>query len=938
MARHWGRSWARPPVGDGERPPSSRPGGRSRPGGGGRRERPGPRQAGKRSRWHALSARSLAGQVFLLQVVIVLLLVTFAVAELFTQARQDTTQDARHQSLAVAQTFANSPGIVADLQSAHPTALLQPRAEAARKASGVDFIVVTDTNGIRFTHPHPDRIGKKFVGDISKPLAGHAVTETVNGTIGRLVQAVVPVRAANGEVLGLCSAGITISKVHGVADRQLPFLLGGAIGALALSTAGTALVSRRLRRQTHGLGAPEMTRMYEHHDAVLHAVHEGVLIRDDDGRVRLANDEARRLLGLPEGVEGREVEELGLPEHVTQLLAAGKPVTDEVVEAGDRLLAVTIRSTDRNGGPPGSVATLRDSTELRAMSGKADEARGRLKLLHDASVAIGTTLDVTRTAQELTEVTVPRFADFATVDLGEGVLAGDESTAPGTLLRRVAARGADTGTDADADAEEEHGSAAPLYPVGRTIVFGPESPPTLSLASGRAQLTHDLRGLSDWRSRSPEHAERIIDSGMHSLLSVPLLARGATLGVANFWRAGESRPFEEDDRSLAEELAAHAALCIDNARRYTREHAMAVSLQHSLLPRGTPEQNALEVAFRYLPAQAGVGGDWFDVIPLSGARVALVVGDVVGHGLHAAATMGRLRTAVHNFASLDMPPDELLSHLDEVVNRIDQESTAIEGNDAITGATCLYATYDPVSQICTVARAGHPPPALVRPDGTVEYPDLAVGPPLGLSTLPFETTELHVEEGSRIVLYTDGLIEDRTRDIDVGLDGLRAALEGAGPTPDETCTAVLDAMLPAEQRDDIALLVARTRVLPRDRITNWDLPTDPAAVADVRAAVAGQLRTWGLHEEVAFTTELVVSELITNAIRHASGPIRVRLLLDRSLVVEVSDTSSTAPHLRYAASTDEGGRGLFLVAQFAERWGTRYTATGKIIWAEVPLA
>jgi serine phosphatase RsbU (regulator of sigma subunit)/anti-sigma regulatory factor (Ser/Thr protein kinase)/PAS domain-containing protein len=866
----------------------------------------------------------------MLQVAIVLLLVAFAVAELFAQARHDTSQEARDRSLAVAQTFANSPGIVAALESPHPTAILQPRAEAARKAAGVDFIVVTDTHGIRFTHPHPDRIGKKFVGNITSPLAGHAVTETVNGTIGRLVQATVPVRTGNGEIVGLCSAGITTNKVHGVADRQLPFLLGGAIGALALSTAGTALVSRRLRRQTHGLGAPEMTRMYEHHDAVLHAVHEGVLISDENGWVRLANDEARRLLELPEHVEGRLITDLGLPGEVTELLTSGTPVTDHVVEVGDRLLAVTIRSTDRNGGPPGSVATLRDSTELRALSGKADEARGRLRLLHDASVAIGTTLDVTRTAEELTEVTVARFADYATVDLGEAVLAGDESSAaPGTTLRRVAA--------ARSDGEGGPQDTAPLYPVGHSIVFGPDTPPTLGLATGRAHLTHDLRGMSDWRARSQEHATRIIGAGIHSLLSVPLRARGATLGVANFWRAADSRPFEEDDRSLAEELAAHAALCIDNARRYTREHTMAVSLQHSLLPRGTPEQSALKVAYRYLPAQAGVGGDWFDVIPLSGARVALVVGDVVGHGLHAAATMGRLRTAVHNFASLDMPPDELLGHLDEVVNRIDQESTATEGEDAITGATCLYATYDPVSQICQVATAGHPPPALVHPDGSVEYPELAVGPPLGLAMLPFETTELQLTEGSRIVLYTDGLIEDRTQDIDIGLEKLRTALEGARPTPDETCDAVLDALLPSVQRDDIALLVARTRVLPRDRITNWDLPTDPAAVADVRAAVAGQLRAWGLGAEVAFTTELIVSELITNAIRHASGPIRVRLLLDRSLIVEVSDTSSTAPHLRYAASTDEGGRGLFLVAQFAERWGTRYTTTGKIIWAEVAL-
>ncbi|MEV6012219.1 SpoIIE family protein phosphatase [Streptomyces sp. NPDC051976] len=852
------------------------------------------------------------------------MLVAFAVTELVTQAEHDTTEDARHRSLAVAQTFANSPGIVAALHAPHPTALLQPRAEAARIASGVDFIVVTDTHGIRYTHPKPNRIGKKFVGDISQPLAGHPITETVNGTIGRLVQAVVPVYGADGKVIGLCSAGITISKVHGVADQQLPYLLGGALGALALSTAGTALVTRRLRRQTHGLGAPEMTRMYEHHDAVLHAVREGVLILDDDGRVRLANDEARRLLGLPADVEGQRIADLGFPAPVAEVLGSGAAVTDEVVSVADRLLAVNIRSTDRNGGPPGSVATLRDSTELRALSGRADEARGRLRLLHEATVRIGTTLDVTRTAEELAEAGLTRFADIVTVDLAEGVLLGEEpAVSTGTEMLRVAVRPDD--------------GRAPLITLGSRIIFGPATAQAWSLGTGHSRLEASLEADAAWRAEDPDHSREILDYGIHSLITVPLRARGVMLGVANFWRSGGSAPFEDDDRSLAEEIGAHAALCLDNARRYTREHTMAVSLQHSLLPRGIPDQSALDVAYRYLPAQAGVGGDWFDVIPLSGARVALVVGDVVGHGLHAAATMGRLRTAVHNFSSLDLPPDELLGHLDEVVSRIDQESTSAEGDDAITGATCLYATYDPVSRICALARAGHPPPAIVRPDGSVEYPDLPAGPPLGLADMPFETVELHLDEGSQLVLYTDGLIEDRSRDIDVGFESLRAVLAERIRTPEETCSAVLEALLPGNQRDDIALLVARTRVLQPEQITDWEVPSDPAAVAELRAAVAEQLREWGLDDEIAFTTELILSELITNAIRHASGPIGVRLLYDRKLICEVSDTSNTAPHLRYAEITDEGGRGLFLVSQFSERWGTRYTATGKIIWSEQTL-
>jgi len=308
----------------------------------------------------------------------------------------------------------------------------------------------------------------------------------------------------------------------------------------------------------------------------------------------------------------------------------------------------------------------------------------------------------------------------------------------------------------------------------------------------------------------------------------------------------------------------------------------------------------------------------------------------VGHGLHAAATMGRLRTAVRNFSALDLPPDELLWHLDDLVARIDQEESTDEGPAAIVGVSCLYAIYDPTTRTCTMARAAHPPPALILPDGTVEFPDVPAGPPLGLGTLPFETLELQLPEGSQLVLYTDGLIEERSRDIDKSLDLLRAALGSGSKTPEETCVAVLDAMLPARPTDDIALLVAHTHALPQDRMIEWEVPAEPASVAEARARIGRQLALWGL-EDMAFSTELILSELVTNAIRYAVGPIRVRLLYDRTLICEVSDSSSTSPHLRSAALTDEGGRGLFLVAQLAERWGTRYLPAGKIIWAEQAL-
>ncbi len=362
-------------------------------------------------------------------------------------------------------------------------------------------------------------------------------------------------------------------------------------------------------------------------------------------------------------------------------------------------------------------------------------------------------------------------------------------------------------------------------------------------------------------------------------------------------------------------------------------HPLAATLQQSLLPRGLPAQDAVDAAHRYLPAQSGVGGDWFDVIPLSGARVALVVGDVVGHGLHAAATMGRLRTAVHNLAMLDLPPDELLTHLDEVVARIDDEQTAGGREDAVIGATCLYAIYDPVTCRCQLARAGHLPAMLVSPDGTTDIPDTPVGPPLGLRGLPFTTIEFDIPEDSRLVLYTDGLVESRTNDIDVGLERLRTALSHPGRNPEETCQAVLRAMLPADSADDIALLVARTRALPGDRIAEWNVPPDPSAVAASRAAATAQLRRWGL-EELVLGTELILSELVTNAIRHGGSPIGVRLVYARTLICQVADTSSTSPRTRLAADTDEGGRGLFLVGQIAQRWGTRYTENGKIIWTE----
>ncbi|MYW19300.1 SpoIIE family protein phosphatase, partial [Streptomyces sp. SID2955] len=328
------------------------------------------------------------------------------------------------------------------------------------------------------------------------------------------------------------------------------------------------------------------------------------------------------------------------------------------------------------------------------------------------------------------------------------------------------------------------------------------------------------------------------------------------------------------------------------------------------------------------------GGDWFDVIPLSGGRVGLVVGDVVGHGIQSSATMGRLRTAVRTLADVDLPPDELLTHLDDLVTHLAGDGSGEE--IAELGATCLYAVYDPISRRLSLAAAGHPPPAVILPDGTAELVPMTAGPPLGVGGLPFEATERELPEGSVVALFTDGLIDYRDQDLDGAADELLRAFRAPAGSLDTLCDNVLNAVLPDPPGDDVALLLARTRALGADRVATWDVPPDPAEVAVVRQAATEQLAAWGLAE-ASFVTELVVSELVTNAIRYGEAPIQLRLIRDRALICEVADASSTSPHLRRAHAYDEGGRGLLLVAQLTQRWGSRQTAAGKTIWAEQPL-
>ncbi|WP_432071334.1 PAS domain-containing protein, partial [Streptomyces sp. AA1529] len=564
-------------------------------------KRPGGGERGSR-----LVVRSVAGQVFVLQLTIVLLLVLAAAAGLAWQARLADVRSARERSRACAATLALSPSTAAALRSSRPTGKLQPVSVRAGRECGIDFVAVLDRAGVRLSDPLPKLIGKRASGDFGRALAGRSYTEQFEGRPKDSVRAVAPVQDPDGTVIGLVTAGVDLTTVSARLDRELPWVGAGAAGALLLATLGAGLVSRRLNRQTRGLGPAEVTRMYEHHDAVLHAVREGVLVLDGGGRLVLANDEAHRLLRLPDHAQGQQIGDLRLEPGIAGLLTSGRSASDEVYAVGDRMLAVNQRPTGSDGGPAGSVATLRDTTELQEVAGQAQVAAQRLELLYTAGLRIGTTLDVVRTAEELTEVAVPRFADAATVDVLEPVIGGQEPL-PGPsapAVRRVALR-------------FEGGAVPPLQPVDSS----PSGPP-LPLPQGaggrgagdgdagdggggrgagaaedlaESVLEPDLAAATDWRAADPERAERMLREGFHSLIMVPLRARGTVLGRACFWRRGR-RAFQAEDLASAEELVTRTAVCVDNARRYAREHGLAVTLQRSLLPGGLPEQNAVSAA------------------------------------------------------------------------------------------------------------------------------------------------------------------------------------------------------------------------------------------------------------------------------------------------------------------------------------------------------
>ncbi|MFH8368326.1 SpoIIE family protein phosphatase [Streptomyces sp. NPDC018031] len=574
------------------------------------------------------------------------------------------------------------------------------------------------------------------------------------------------------------------------------------------------------------------------------------------------------------------------------------------------------RDEARHTGPgrhPASVGWSRARTFLADRAGM----HRRLAWLMGASARVGTTLDLGTTAQELADYAVPSFADACSVDLLESVLRGEESDlwrGPGPPERRAMA----VAFVAALEMLEPD-------PVGEIAGAPATRLSSRCLTTGQPILLERMSGTElGWMTTTPSAARALADAKVHSLIIVPLIARGVLLGVVDFLRAGRRPGFTRTDLSLAMRFAAEAALFIDNARLYGQKREALLNLQRALLPRSTPATPGLTVTTSYrAPRDAsGVGGDWFDVIALPGGRTALVVGDVMAHGLAAAATMGRLRTVARTLMTQDIAPERVLARMDVAARDLEEDQVA----------TCLICVYDPADAGYTVATAGNLTPLLAHADGTTAFPEVPRGAPLGAGAIPYDAVRLSAPEGSTLVLYTDGLLKARARDIDTQRARLLAAAAALAPLDADT---LADTDIRGAERFDEAVVVCARRPTAPQRFAArvWDLPAEGTAAGLARTLLREQLGSWQL-QELADTGELVVSELVGNALRHGDGPRQLRVVRHDRLTIEVSDTGPDLPQIQHATLDAEGGRGLQLINLLSRRWGSCRTPAGKVVWAE----
>ncbi|MEU0084143.1 SpoIIE family protein phosphatase [Streptomyces sp. NPDC006274] len=574
--------------------------------------------------------------------------------------------------------------------------------------------------------------------------------------------------------------------------------------------------------------------------------------------------------------------------------------------------------------------------QAQDIAGTARREGDRLRFVGAATRRIARGIDLDEIVLGLCRATVPTFSDAILVYLRDPLPVGDERPVSPFVLRL---RRTDRLRLNAEDGDQAVAGALPLLDAGSDTVPAAE---LCEVRSGGA-LSEVLRGVrpvfgdsAAARAALPELLGdgRSVPSGHRAILA-PLRGRRRVIGAAVFLRRPDRPAFEPNDLLVAAQLATHTALGIDKAVLYGREAYIADELQRTMLPDSLPQPTGVRLASRYLPAAetARVGGDWYDAIPLPGSRVALVVGDVMGHSMTSAAIMGQLRTTAQTLAGLDLPPQEVLHHLDEQAQRL--------GTDRM--ATCLYAVYDPVSHRITIANAGHPPPILLHLGGRAEVLRVPPGAPIGVGGVDFEAVELDAPAGATLLLYTDGLVESRLRDVWTGIEQLRerladtAQLTGPDHSPplEALCDDVLDMLGPGDRDDDIALLAARFDGIAPSDVAYWFLEPEDAAPGRARRLARRALARWGL-EELSDSVELLVSEVVTNAVRYAERPVTLRLLRTDVLRCEVGDDSPQLPRQRRARDTDEGGRGLFLVNRLARRWGATRLSTGKVVWFELP--
>ncbi|MEV5386794.1 SpoIIE family protein phosphatase [Streptomyces sp. NPDC052721] len=548
--------------------------------------------------------------------------------------------------------------------------------------------------------------------------------------------------------------------------------------------------------------------------------------------------------------------------------------------------------------------------------------RERLEFLNEVSSRIGSSLDLGETIREVTSAAVPRFADFAGTHLRAAVLAGegfpDGPPDASTVMFRVWV-----------EHNDEPGRWDDTVPVGEAFAFPEHTPFYKCMVTGEPVLVPRVtEELSERISGEFEKRDLRPLIGGRSLLIVPLKARNVVLGFMVLMRRPDRPQFDDMDRTTGAELAARAGLVLDNARMYTYQENVADTLQDSMLPQVAPRMAGCDIATRYLPGTrlGRIGGDWFDTIKLPGSRTALVVGDVMGHGLNSAAMMGQLRTAVQTMAAMETPPAQLLRNLDDLARRL--------GDTYL--ATCLYAVYDPIRGDLTLANAGHIPPVLVRAeDGSSELLDLPTGAPIGVGGVPFEVTRVKVAPGDRLVLCTDGLVEVRGSDIGEGLAALCESAAHPAASMDDACDTIIRALnTRGGRKDDVALLMARLNGIPDEHVAEWRLDADPREVARARRLVRERLLDWGLPQAVE-TAELLVSEVVTNAVRHAeSDRVGLRVVRTDALLFEVTDDEPALPAMLSAGPYDESGRGLRVVSRLAREWGASASGHRKTVWFE----